>query len=83
MSSEPETVRRRKRRGYLNPHVVTRISFWTTSTCILIAVVACILAIWKFTETDVLWRTVATCVVVGCGMIAFAGLNALFGNPPE
>jgi hypothetical protein len=83
VASELQPTRRRKKRGYLNPHVVTQVSFWTTSACVLVAVVACILAIWKFTETDVLWRTVATCVVVGCGMVAFAGLNALFGNPTE
>ena len=52
------------KRGFLNPRVVTKISFWTTSGCILVAVVACLLAIWQFTGTDVLWRTVATCAPV-------------------
>jgi hypothetical protein len=53
-------------------------SFWITTACILVAVVACILAIWEFTGTDVLWRTVATCVVIGIGTVAFALTNSLF-----
>lgn len=71
------------KRGFLNPHVVTKISFWTTSACILVAVVACLLAIWQFTGTDVLWRTVATCAVVGGGMIAFYVINTIFDRPVE
>jgi 4-hydroxybenzoate polyprenyltransferase len=71
------------KRGFLNPRVVTKISFWTTSGCILVAVVACLLAIWQFTGTDVLWRTVATCAVVGGGMIAFYVINTIFDRPVE
>lgn len=63
--------------------MVRGISFWTTSACILVAVVASLLAIWKFTGTDVLWRTVATCAVIGGGTIAFFCINVLFGYPPE
>ena len=74
---------REKRRGFLDPRKVTRVSFWTTSACILVAVVACLLAIWKFAGTDVLWRTVATCAVIGAGMIAFYITNTLFDRPRE
>ena len=73
-----EFERRKIRRGFLNPDVVRAISFWTTSTCILVAVVACLLAIWKFAGSDVLWRTVATCAVIGAGMIAFYVVNSIF-----
>ena len=52
--------RHTRRRGYLKPDV---------------AVVALLLAIWQFTGTDVLWRTVATCVVVGAGTLAFSFVN--------
>jgi hypothetical protein len=62
---------------------VVVISFWITAVCILVAVVASVLAIWEFTGTDVLWRTVATCVVVGIGTVAFAWVNALFGAADE
>jgi membrane protein YdbS with pleckstrin-like domain len=72
-----------KPRGYLNPSLVRSVAFWITSTCILIAVLASLLAIWRFTGTDVLWRTVATCIVVAGGTVAFAFVNSLFACPPE
>ncbi len=67
-----------KRRGFLNPKRVVAFSFWTTTASILVAVVSSILAIWEFTGTDALWRTVATCVVIGVGTIAFSFSNKLF-----
>lgn len=73
----PETSR--KNRGMLNPRRVVVFSFWTTALCILVAVVTSILAIWEFTGTDALWRTVATCVVIGIGTLAFSWVNSLFG----
>ena len=71
------------KRGFLNPRVITKIAFWTTSACILIAVVACLLAIWDFAKSDVLWRTVATCAVIGGGMVAFYVINTIFDRPNE
>jgi hypothetical protein len=71
-----------KQRGFLNPKRVILFSFWTTTVCISGAVLASILAIWEFTGTDALWRTVATCVVVGAGTVAFSWLNVLFGGEP-
>jgi membrane protein YdbS with pleckstrin-like domain len=73
----------RKRRGYLNPETVRAVSFWTTSACVLVAVVASLLAIWQFTGTDVLWRTVATCVVIGGGTVAFYLINVLFDKTAD
>ena len=72
-----------RKRGYLNPTRVVTVAFWITASCILIAVVASILAIWEFTGTDALWRTVATCIVVGIGTLSFAWMNALFGVTDE
>ena len=72
-----------RRRGFLNPKRVTLFSFWITAACILVAVVASILAIWEFTGTDALWRTVATCVVIGVGTLAFSWVNNLFGEAGE
>ncbi|HYN25138.1 MAG TPA: hypothetical protein VES69_08825 [Pyrinomonadaceae bacterium] len=63
--------------------MVRTISFWTTSACILVAVVASLLAIWNFTGTDVLWRTVATCAVIGAGTVAFYWVNVLFGKTSD
>jgi len=76
----PPAERRSLRRGFLNPELVRALSFWTTSLCILVAVVACLLAIWQFTGTDVLWRTVATCAVIGGGTVAFSLVNELFAD---
>jgi len=78
-----EFERHKIRRGFLNPDAVRAISFWTTSTCILVAVVACLLAIWKFAGSDVLWRTVATCAMIGAGMIAFYVVNSIFDRRSE
>jgi len=32
---------------------------------------------------DVLWRTVATCAVLGGGTLTFAWVNAVFGERPD
>jgi len=69
-----------KKRGYLNAQKVRSLSFWITSACILVAVLASLLAIWRFAGTDILWRTVATCAVIGSGTVAFYWVNVLFGN---
>jgi hypothetical protein len=72
--------RHQARRGFLSPQLVRGLAFWTTSLCILVAVVACLLAIWEFTGTDILWRTVVTCAVIGGGTLALAWVNALFDD---
>jgi uncharacterized membrane protein YwaF len=72
-----------KPRGFLNPRWVTSFSFWITVICLFIAVGASILAIWEFTGTDALWRTVATCIVVGVGTLAFSWINSIFGVRDE
>jgi hypothetical protein len=84
VTSELENGQRQKRpRGYLKPDVVLFFSFWMTTLCILVAVVASLLAIWQFTGTDVLWRTVATCIVVGAGTQAFSFVNGMFDRDRE
>ena len=68
------------RRGYLAPTLVRTFAFWTITVCVIISVTASILAIWEYTMTEVLWRTVATCVVVAAGTGVFALLNRWFGE---
>jgi len=70
---------RSTRRGFIHPARVRALSFAVITLCILISVVACILAIWDFTRQDTLWRTIATCIVVAGGMMAFGVVNALYG----
>lgn len=77
----PNGESKNKKRGYLSPGGVRKIAFWTTSACILVAVAASLLAIWEFTGTNVLWRTVATCAVIAAGMMAFFVVNTLFDWP--
>jgi hypothetical protein len=81
MTSDGRQLRRR--RGFLNPQIVRGVSFWTTSVCLLVAVGASILAIWNFAGRDTLWRTVATCVVIGAGTMVFAWINSAFGEADE
>jgi hypothetical protein len=79
VTEEHSQTKHRTSRGFLNPHVVHALSFWIVTACIVVAVVATILAIWEFTKTDVLWRTAATCAVIGAGTLLFARVNGLFG----
>jgi uncharacterized membrane protein YbhN (UPF0104 family) len=79
MDTPPPSLPKRPRRGFINPHFVRAISFAVLTICIIICVVSCILAIWDFTKTDALWRTVATCIVVSGGMMAFGVINMLYG----
>ncbi len=72
-----------KRAGYLNRAAVVAFSFWTTTIGIVVAVVASILAIWEFTGTDALWRTVATCAVIGAGRLTFSWINGMFERGDE
>ena len=72
-----------KRHGFLNTEVVRAFTFWTTSLCVLVAVVASLMAIWEFSGTDELWRTVASCAVIGGGTMAFSLVNGLFGTSEE
>lgn len=72
-------AQRKQGRGLIRPSLVRGLSFATITACIIISVIACILAIWDFTKQDTLWRTVATCVVVAGGMMAFGVVNTLYG----
>jgi len=80
VSGEAAKPKYRPPRGFLSARKVRYVSFWITVVCLVVAVVAAILAIWEFTGTDVLWRTVATCTVIGAGTLTFAWINGLFGD---
>jgi hydroxyethylthiazole kinase-like sugar kinase family protein len=76
IGDSPETER--QDRGFLHPATVRMLAFWTTTGCIVVAVTAATLAIWQFTGTDALWRTVATCGVIGAGTMLFSWINGVF-----
>jgi len=69
-----------KTRGYIQPRAVKAFAFVVITICIVISAVACILAIWEFAKPDVLWRTMATCVVVAAAVAIFAVVNTVFGD---
>jgi hypothetical protein len=66
--------------GYMNARIVKGLAFVVITLCLVISAVACILAIWQFASTDVLWRTVATCWVVAAGAAIFAFVNRVLGR---
>lgn len=78
-TQQPPPIPSMSSRGMLNPRKVKMLSFVTITFCIIISVIACILAIWDFTKKDTLYRTVATCVVIAGGMMAFGVINSLYG----
>jgi len=73
----PAGPMKRKARGFLNPEKVQAFAFYVITLCILVSVVASILAVWDFSKNDALWRTIATCVIVagGCGLFAIVNLS--------
>ena len=71
---------KKKNKGYINPKLVKAISFYIISTCIILSVIASILAIWQYADPDVFWRLIATFVVIGLGSAIFAFVNGVFGS---
>ena len=76
----PTPAKPKHPRGYLPPRAVRGFAFFVITLCIVISVVASVLAIWEFAKTDILWRTVATCFVVASGVAIFAFVNLAFGD---
>ena len=69
----------KKPKGYFNPSKVKKFSFFTITLCVLFGVVVSILAIWKFAEQDVLYRTLATLGTVVLGCVLFTMINENYG----
>ena len=75
LASDQSSSQGKETRGYFNHQIVKGVAFVLNTLCLVTSVVACILAIWEFAKPDVLWRTVATCVVVAGGMALLAVVN--------
>lgn len=69
--------------GFLNARKVHAVAFFAITLCIIVSVMASILAIWDFARPDVLWRTVATCAVIATGFLIFAKMNTSIGSNIE
>lgn len=84
MNSEDEmpeiTVRTKKEiRGVLEPNLVRIISFIVITISLVACTVLFILAIWKFTESDAVWRAIATFIVVSVATAIFTFVNERLG----
>ena len=82
MNEEQNPVKKRilkSGKGYLNPRVVRALTFYVITTCIVLSVIASILAIWDYADKDVFWRMVSTFAVIASGSALFALINNIFG----
>lgn len=78
---EPDVVveLKSKTRGVVNPQVVRWIAFVVITVSLVACTVLCILAIWKFTESDAVWRAIATFIVVSIATAIFTLVNEKLG----
>lgn len=66
-------------RGVVNPKLVRIIAFTIITLSLVTCTVLCILAIWKFTESDAVWRAIATFCVVSVATGIFTFVNEKLG----
>ncbi|HKJ77491.1 MAG TPA: hypothetical protein VKA64_09840 [Gammaproteobacteria bacterium] len=68
------------KKGLLSPEKVKLFAFVVITLCLIISATVAIMAIWDYADRDVLWRTVATCLVLAGAVAAFAVINTFFGQ---
>ena len=68
-----------KTKGVVNPSTVRWIAFFVITVSLVACTVLCILAIWKFTESDAVWRAIATFIVVSIATAIFTFVNEKLG----
>jgi Na+-transporting NADH:ubiquinone oxidoreductase subunit NqrB len=66
-------------KGIVNPRLVRWIAFAVITTSLVVCTVLCILAIWQFTQSDAVWRAIATFIVVSVATGIFAFVNERLG----
>ena len=69
----------RELKGVIEPKFVRVISFTVITVSLVACTVLCILAIWKFTESDAVWRAIATFIVVSVATGIFTFVNEKLG----
>jgi len=79
--NDPDVVveLKQKTRGVVDPTLVRWIAFIVITTSLVACTVLCILAIWRFTESDAVWRAIATFIVVSIATAIFAFVNEKLG----
>jgi len=76
---EPALKLKRELRGVVEPKLVRTISFTVITISLVACTVLCILAIWQFTESDAVWRAIATFIVVSVATGIFTFVNEKLG----
>ena len=66
-------------RGVINPSLVRGIAFVIITLSLVVCTVLCILAIWQFTQSDAVWRAIATFVVVSVAIGILTFVNEKLG----
>ncbi|HMQ04108.1 MAG TPA: hypothetical protein PKD26_09345 [Pyrinomonadaceae bacterium] len=66
-------------KGVLDLQIVRWVAFSVISLSLVVCTVLCILAIWKFTESDAVWRAIATFIVVSVATAIFTVINEKLG----
>lgn len=66
-------------RGVVDPKFVRTLAFLVITISLVACTVLCILAIWKFTESDAVWRAIATFIVVSIATAIFTVVNEKLG----
>jgi uncharacterized membrane protein YqjE len=77
--NEPPAKSKREVKGIVEPKLVRIISFIIITFSLAACTVLCILAIWQFTESDAVWRAVATFIVVSVATGIFTFVNEKLG----
>ena len=78
MEKQEENPKKIKK-GILNPKLVRISSFLIITLSLIASTVLCILAIWEFTKSDVVWRAIATFAVVSTASGIFTYVNEKLG----
>ena len=66
-------------KGVIEPRLVRWIAFIVITLSLIACTVLCILAIWNFTESNAVWRAIATFVVVSGATAIFTFINERLG----
>ncbi len=78
-NKEPVVKMKREIKGVVEPKLVRIISFSIITLSLAACTVLCILAIWQFTQSDAVWRAVATFIVVSVATGIFTFVNEKLG----
>ncbi len=76
---QPKLKPKREKSGVINPKLVRNIAFSVITFSLVVCTVLCVLAIWQFTESDAVWRAIATFTVVSVATGIFTFVNEKLG----